>query len=212
MELAGGLLYLDVLCQCVDVREHTILSKSDNLSTTFWERSGSTTSTKPPAHLLRLFGIHQCIHRYVPQFDYILGPSNHVADALSRDFHLSWPDLISSLSTVLPQTDGCQIWTPSKAIASSVILALLKKLCCRELLQGELLKPLQHGTSGSSSQVTWASTPFSKPGRTKYRSYKSLPNKFTLANYQPAAIPSRLDRLKITYGWGWTDVPSCGGQ
>jgi hypothetical protein len=50
LELAGSLLYLDVFCQCFDVRELTGV----NLSTTFWERSGSTTSTKPPAHQLRL--------------------------------------------------------------------------------------------------------------------------------------------------------------
>ena len=74
LELVGGLLHLDVLCQCFNIRERTVLSKGDNLSTTFWERRGSTTSTKPPAHLLRLFGIHQRIHRYVPRFDYISGP------------------------------------------------------------------------------------------------------------------------------------------
>ena len=44
---------------------------------------------------------------------------------------------------------------------------------------GELPAPLQHGTSGLSSQQTWASTPFSKPSTTKYHSYyKSLPHKF----------------------------------
>ena len=201
LELAGGLLHLDVLCQCYDVRERTILSKGDNLSTTFWERNGSTTSIKPPAHLLRLFGIHQRIHRYVPRFDYISGPSNHVPDALSRDFHLSWPDLILSLHRYLPQPDGCQLWTPSKNIVSAVISALRNKPSCRESLQVELPAPSQHGTSGSSSQVTWASTPFSKPSQTKYRSYKSSPNEFILENLQPAAIPSGLDRLKITYGW-----------
>ena len=201
LELAGGLFQLDVISQCFDVRERTILSKGDNLSTTFWERNGSTTSIKPPAHLLRLFGIHQRIHRYVPRFDYISGPSNHVADALSRDFHLSWPDLILSLHRFLPQPDGCQLWTPSKNIVSAVISALLNKPSCRESLQGELPAPLQLGTSGLSSQLTWASTPFSKPSTTKYHSYKSLPHEFIRENLQPVAIPSGLDRLKITYGW-----------
>ena len=201
LELAGGLFQLDVISQCFDVRERTILSKGDNLSTTFWERNGSTTSIKPPAHLLRLFGIHQRIHRYVPRFDYISGSSNHVADALSRDFHLSWPDLILSLHRFLPQPDGCQLWTPSKNIVSAVISALLNKPSCRESLQGELPRPLQHGTSGLSSQLTWASTPFSKPSTTKYHSYKSLPHEFIQENLQPVAIPSGLDRLKITYGW-----------
>ena len=201
LELAGGLLHLDVISQCFDVRERTILSKGDNLSTTFWQRNGSTTSITPPAHLLRLFGIHQRIHRYVPRFDYISGPSNHVADALSRDFHLSWPELILSLHQYLPQPNGCQLWTPSDKIVSAVISALLNKSSCKESLQDEPLAPLQHGTSGSNSQLTWASTPFSKPSMTKYHSYKSLPHEFIRENLQPAAIPSGLDRLKITYGW-----------
>jgi len=160
------------------------------------------SSHQPPAqHLLQIFGIHQCIHHYVPRFDYISGPSNHVADALSRDFHLSWPDLILSLHRFLPQPDGCQLWTPSKKIVSAVISALLNKPSCRESLQGELPAPLQHGTSGLSSQLTWASTPFSKPSTTNYHSYKSLPHEFIWENLQPVAIPSGLDRLKITYGW-----------
>ena len=65
-----------------------MVSKGDNLNTTFWERKCSTTTDSPPAYLLRLFGIHQRYHRYVPRFDYISGTSNFIADALSRDFHL----------------------------------------------------------------------------------------------------------------------------
>jgi hypothetical protein len=124
-----------------------------------------------------------------------------VADALSRDFHLWWPDLILSLHRFLPQPDGCQFWTPSKNIVSAVISALLNKPSCRESLQGKLPATLQHGTGGLSSQLTWAWTPFSKPSTTKYHSYKSLPHEFILENLQPVAIPSGLDRLKITYGW-----------
>ncbi|KAL3816142.1 hypothetical protein ACHAXA_001629 [Cyclostephanos tholiformis] len=87
-----------------DVRERTVLSQGDNLSTTFWERKGSTSTASAPAYLLRLFGIHQRVHSYIPRFDYISGASNHVADSLSRNFHLPWPDLLSSLSAFLPQS------------------------------------------------------------------------------------------------------------
>ncbi|KAL3823120.1 hypothetical protein ACHAXA_006450 [Cyclostephanos tholiformis] len=52
LELAGGLLHLDALAHCFDIRERTVLSKGDNLSTTFWERKGSTTTNSPPAYLL----------------------------------------------------------------------------------------------------------------------------------------------------------------
>jgi hypothetical protein len=201
LELAGGLLHLDAITHCFDVRERTILSKGDNLSTTFWERKGSTTSNKPPAYLLRLFGMHQRIHRYIPRFDYISGVSNHIADALSRRFNEPWSHVSSSLSAkFFPQAPGFQRWTPTKPVVSAVISALRKLPSCRESLQDEQLAPPRPGTSGLSSQVTWASTPFSKPSRTKFHSYKSSPNEFIPENLQPTAIPSSLGRLKITYG------------
>jgi len=200
LELAGGLLQLEAISHCFDVRLRTLLSKGDNLATTFWERKGSTSSTKPPAYLLRLFSMHQRFHQYVPRFDYISGISNHVADALSRDFHLEWPDLISSLSSYFPQNAGYQVWTPSPQIVSAVISALLKKRSARESLMVEPPAPTQAGASGVSSQLTWASTPFSKPSKTKYPCYSSMPNEFVVENLQPTRIQSGLDRLKITYG------------
>jgi hypothetical protein len=200
LELAGGLLHLEALCQSFDIRERTILSKGDNLSTTFWERKGSTTTDSAPAYLLRLFGIHQRYHRYVPRFDYISGPSNPIADAASRDFHLTFPQLFSQLQPFFSQNVGYQVWTPSKPFVSAVISALHRKQCSRESLLAVPSPPTQLGHNGSSSQITWASTPFSKPSRTKYQSYKSSPTEFVVENLQQTAIPSGLDRLKITYG------------
>ncbi len=48
LELAGGLLRLDALSQCFNIREQTVLCKGDNLSTTFGERRGSTSTNSPP--------------------------------------------------------------------------------------------------------------------------------------------------------------------
>ena len=200
LELAGGLIQLEAITQTFDVRHRTVLSKGDNLATTFWERKGNASTDKPPSYLLRLFGIHQRYHRYVPRFDYISGPSNHIADALSRDFHLNWSDLITSLSSHLPQSGSYQVWTPSQHIISAVTSALLRKQSARESLLVEPPAPRPVGTSGSSSRLVWASTPTSKPSKTRYPSYKSLPNEFVLENLQPKAIQSGLDRLKITYG------------
>eukprot|EP00804_Cyclotella_cryptica_P004092 CCRYP_019114-RB/>CCRYP_019114-RB protein AED:0.23 eAED:0.29 QI:0/0/0/1/0/0/2/0/239 len=55
LELAGGLIHLDCVAQTLDTGERTLLSKGDNLNTTFWERKGSTTTDSAPAYLLRLF-------------------------------------------------------------------------------------------------------------------------------------------------------------
>ena len=101
--LAGGLLRLEAIVQTFDVHKRTVFSKGDNLNTILWEQKGSTTCNLPPAYILRLFGMHQRFHCYIPQFDYIAGLSNHVADALSRDFHLTWPEFFSQLSPYLPQ-------------------------------------------------------------------------------------------------------------
>ena len=52
LELAGGLLHLEAIANNVDVQERTILSKTDNLATLYWQYKGSATTTAPPAHLL----------------------------------------------------------------------------------------------------------------------------------------------------------------
>lgn len=200
LELAGGLLHLEALAQTFDIRERTVLSKTDNLNTLYWQRKGSTTTSKVPAHLLRLFGIHQRYHRYVPRHDYLSGPSNPIADALSRDFHLDWKRMLTELEPFLPQPTCCQIWTPSKQIMSSVLSALLKRRSKPESVLVEPSATTRGGLSGEISATGWASTPFSKSRQTKLKSYKSSPHEFEVANLHLKAIQSSLDRLKITYG------------
>ena len=200
LELAGGLLQLECASQTLDIRERTVVSRGDNLNTTFWERKGNTTCDSAPAYLLRLFGMHQRFHRYVPRFDYLSGPSNHVADALSRQFDRSWPELFSRLSCHLEQKSGYQVWTPTSQFVSAILSALRKKQSPREYLLVEPRPPSRRGRSGSTSPLSWASTPFSKPSRTKFPSFKSSSNEFVRENLRPKAIRSSLDRLKITYG------------
>ena len=86
LELAGGLLQLKAYAQTFNVREQMVLGKTNNLCTLFLQCNGSTTTEKVPSHLLHLFGIHQRFHCYVTQHDYLLGPSNPIADALSCNF------------------------------------------------------------------------------------------------------------------------------
>lgn len=200
LELAGGLLQLECIAQTFDIRERTVVSKGDNLNTTFWERKGSTTTYSAPAYLLRLFGLHQRFHRYVPRFDYLPGKSNVLADVFSRDFHLPWPELYSQHSHLFPQKNGYQVWTPPPELVSAIISALQKKQCDRESVLVEPPAPSPTGISGQPSAVSWASIPFSKPSRTKFQSYKSSSTEFVPENLQPTEIKSSLDRLKITYG------------
>ena len=88
-ELTGGLLQLDVIVHCYNIRERTVVRKTDSLNTMFWERKGSCTINYSPACLLRLFGIHQRHHRYTYRHEYQPGVSNKMADDSYRLFHLS---------------------------------------------------------------------------------------------------------------------------
>ena len=204
LELAGGLIHLEAIVQTFDVRERTFLSKTDNLATLFWQRKGSATTDKVPAYLLRLFGIHQRYHRYVPRHDYLSGPSNPMADDSSRLFELSDDELLDYFNTkysLCPkQKDTFQLWTPSPQLISAVTSALRNKQSKPESLLVEPEPPMESGNSGTSSALNWPLIPFSKPSKTKYLSYKSSHNEFALEALQETAIPSGLDRLKITYG------------
>ena len=200
LELAGGLLHLQALVQYCDVRERTVLSKTDNLSTLFWQRKGSATTDSCPSHLLRLFGLHQRFHRYVPRFDYLSGPSNPLADALSRHFHLSNNALLTHLQSLSPQKQPFQMLRLKPSVVSSVTLALQKKQCRKESLLVVPKPPKQPGHNGKNSVLSWPSIPYSKPSKTKYQSYKSLDNVFEQESLHPKEIPSALDRLRITYG------------
>ena len=200
LELAGGLLHLQALAQSCDIRERTVLSKTDNLATLFWQRKGSATTDKCPAHLLRLFGFHQRFHRYVPRHDYLSGPSNPLADAASRLFHLNDKDFLTHLNSLCPQKKPLQLLQLEPGVISSVISALLRKQSNTESLAVEPAQPGQPGPVGKISVSSWPSTPYSKPSKAKYQSYRSLHNVFDQEKLHQKGIQSALERLRITYG------------
>ena len=153
LELAGGLLHQDIIAQHYDVRERTIVSKTDNLATMFWQCKGSTTTEKVPAHLLHEYSIYQRYHRYVLRYNYIPGPSNPMADDASRLFHLSHQLFLSyfnfKYSQILPYL---HVQITSK-MCSSVISALHKKTCSVESLLVEPTAPVPTGKSSAPSPI-----------------------------------------------------------
>ena len=208
LELAGNFLQLEAAAQCFDIRERTVLNRTDNLNTLFWSRKGSATTSSVPAHLLRLMSIHQRYHRYLPRHDYLPGKLNTFADDASRLAHLSDTAFLNHFNST-PQNNSFQLWRPSSKILSVVISALRKTRCNRESLLNAPAPPMPTGSSGPSSQLNWASTPYSKPSRTKYLSSKFSPSVSELASSPVVVLPSTLDPLRITYGrlarrsWPW---------
>jgi len=199
-ELAGGLLHLDALAHSYDIRERTVVSKTDNLNTMFWERKGSCTTDSSPAYLLRLFGIHQRHHRYISRHDYQPGVSNQMADDASRLFHLTDTQFLAYFNSTYPQNTSYKIVSPRPEMISCVISALHRKTSSVECLLVEPPPRTPTGKSGFSSVIKWASTPYSKPSKTKYPSFKSSSTAFDMDLVQPTNITSSLAQLKSTYG------------
>ena len=200
LELAGGLLHLEAAASCLDVRERTIVSNTDNLAANFWQRNGSTTTSSVPAYLLRLFGIHQRFHRYVPRHDYEPGKVNAIADDASRLFHLSNSEFLSYFNTTYPQPQPFRLWQPTPKMTSCVISALRKQTSRPESLLAVPPPPKPIGPNGSSLQMNWAWMPFSKASKTKSQFSKYSPSESVQVNWPTTAVQSSLDRLRITYG------------
>jgi hypothetical protein len=149
LKLAGSLLQQEAVVQCYDVRERTTKDLTDNLATMYWTRKGSTTTTGPPAQLLRLALIHQRFHQYLNLKDYLEGKRNQMADDALRLNHYSDLNLLCHFNSTFPQTQPWVLWTPTNAFVSAVTLALRKRTSPQELFLQESMHPLTTGTPGA---------------------------------------------------------------
>ena len=123
-----------------------------------------------------------------------------MADDASRLFHLSDEEFLTHFNHHYPQPTSYKIVHPRPELTSAVISALHRKTSNMESLLVELPPPAPIGDSGFSTAISWASTPYSKPSKTKYPSFKSSSIEFDPDLVQPINIKSSLEQLKSTYG------------
>jgi hypothetical protein len=138
LELLGSFWHHEVAAQCFDVRERTILSRTDNLATLYWARAGSVTTTSPTATILRQQALHQRFHRYIGLKDYLPGTTNTMADDASRLFHLNDHDFLTYFNRHHPQTQPWRLYRLLPNARSSGISAMRMK---RSALASFLRKP-----------------------------------------------------------------------
>ena len=102
----------------------------------------------------------------------------------------------------LPSKADCQVWEPSQRIVSAVVTALLNKRQDPEAVVVTPASPLPapRAANDTRSTISWPAVPLSKPSATKHKAYKTSSQEFNRANLRPEAIPTSLDRLKVTYG------------
>jgi hypothetical protein len=123
-----------------------------------------------------------------------------LADDASRLFQLDDCQFLTHFNSIHQQPLSFQLETPNPSLLYAVTSALLKKRYNMASLLDEAPVQTPIGNPGVSTQLSWASIPFSKPAKTKYQSYKSPSSEYDKAHLQRSAIPSSLEWLKITYG------------
>jgi hypothetical protein len=131
LELAASVAQHNILAKKIDIRESTIHNSSGNVSTVWWQRKGSTSSSDPTTRLLRLIHQHHC--QYVPLFDYIAGEANAVTYTCSRLWHLSDAQLLAYFELTFPQNRPWQTCQLQKPMHSALILALSTSASREEL-------------------------------------------------------------------------------
>lgn len=154
LELCGNIAHHDVIAQVGDIRERTIHTLSDNVASVFWLRKGSTTTTGPPAYLLRAQALHQRFHRYVPRHDYIPGEANAMADKCSRAWELTDSQLLAFFDRVYPQTQPWRMCSLRSNMTSALTSALLTMPFSTPLAQHMPSERMRIGSSGSTSAST----------------------------------------------------------
>lgn len=202
LELCGNICHHDVVAQTVDIREKTIGTLSDNVASVFWLRKGSTTTTKPPAYLLRLQAFHQRHHRYVPRHDYIPGESNVMADKASRAWDLVDSQLVTFFNREYPQTEPWRLCQLLPETNSAVTSALSVMRCDTRLIEITPTARMPTGSSGSNFAPLTNWIPFLPINKILSPTSKSLPNVTEMGGWPLAVNASHLNTFR-TFSPRW---------
>lgn len=210
LELAGSIAHVDILATHADIRERTIHNLYDNTAAVYWQRKGATTTTGPPAYLLRLQALHQRRHRYVPRHDYIPGPANAMADTLSRCWDLTDSQMLAHFNSHFPQDKPWRVCHLSKRMLSQLISALSRQRCDYASHKDTLHGRIAIGKSGMTSACRTAWTHSCTESRTPCPSSKSSGSDTVMVDLPPAVNPWQLIQYRTPsvrsgrrlHGWG----------
>jgi hypothetical protein len=196
LELAGSIAQNDVLAQAVDVCEKTTHNSYDNIAAVFWQRKGATTTLGPAAYLLRLQAFHQRFFRYVPLRDYIPGPANVMADALSRRWDLTDAEILVYFNLNFPQKEPWRLCPLRPELNSSLISSLSRRRSDPELLQRIPKERIVIGNCGTPTAKKTASTLSYAAPVIRSPSSRSLQHNTVMAPLLPAKTLSDLKQFQ----------------
>jgi len=200
-----------------DLHNHAHLCcATDNTAAQAWVAKGSPTTSKAPAHLLRLLA-HDCRRLNVSiQAVFRPGFSNSVAELLSRLFSLSDASLLDALTKLAPLQRPWQLVTPPANLISNVNWALSSRLPPQALQLPNKALTTPPGPSGHTSVMTLPVIHSYKTSRNHFPSYRYLLIDTAWEQWLPLALQSKLEQWNKPFAqWArrsphWaTEIPGC---
>jgi hypothetical protein len=194
LEQAGVLAQADIAASLYDLRELTLATMNDNVTTVSHNRKGAVTSDQAAAYLCQLSSLHRRHHRYYHEVSHIKGSVNAMADFLSRRFGLTEPELLTYFDTHFPQDLPWRLCRLPPATHSALISALRR-------LRPDTASWLRHElTIPVSSNLGWLSPTPSAVTRTSVMCppiSASISSSSMPANTAAAPSPAALSPLAL---------------
>ena len=160
LELEVSVIHHACMADCFSIRNHIMLSRTDNTAGLWWQRKGSATSTLPPAHLLRFQAVHQRFRLYVPRHDFFSRVDNCISNRPSCSQDLMDTTLIVHIDASHPQELPWRLWKNPSEVVSVISYALRLTTSPRYSLLVDTLSLMGIGQSGPSSVKMWPSNPY----------------------------------------------------
>jgi hypothetical protein len=203
LELAAIILGSSLAASNAQTQHSSILVASDNTPAIAWTNKGSTTSTSTNAYLLHWLARQRRAFSYDLVACYTPGPSNTIADACSRLFHLNDVNFLNHMNRIHP-VQPC--WTLAQI--PSARISELNWALSKQLLQLESLSPTEGlgippGRYGNTSAHNCTATPTWHTSMTPSHSYKYSPTATEPAPWFPVGLQSALELWKVPFvPWG----------
>ena len=102
LEMASSVLHQNGVSKYFDVRECTVLSRTENMDTMWWHYKGYKTSTSAPDQLLQTQDLHQRFFCYVPYHEFLGGSTMRSLTCLHAPPISLTPNCCTTLAPIYP--------------------------------------------------------------------------------------------------------------
>ena len=194
------MLHNKCVIDCLNMRERTTLTRTNNITTHWWGRKGFALCLSPQAYQVWLSAMHRRSYRYLLCQDFVSGTNDLISDHPSCSKDLTDAQVLTFLNKTFPQNTPCRLWTPpQKTLCATVSIMRRKTLPC-DCLRGGMPALSSTWTSGKTSANRWLWTPFFATIKTLSPFSAPLLRSTTSATLLPPVVINNPKEYKMTYG------------